>query len=58
VFLLLRAIKLPIVAAVQGLHDADTGNLVGPANSTTNISASIAACHSGASASFFGSAVM
>jgi hypothetical protein len=32
--------------------------IVGPSSSTTSISASIAACHSGVAASFLGSAVM
>jgi hypothetical protein len=33
-------------------------NIVGSPSSTTNINASIAACHSGSAASFFGSPVM
>jgi hypothetical protein len=33
-------------------------NIVGPACSTTSISASIAACHSGSADSFFGRPVM
>ncbi len=33
-------------------------NIVGPPNSATSISASIAACHSGDAASCFGSAMM
>jgi hypothetical protein len=33
-------------------------NIVGPPSSTTSISASIAACHSGRAASLLGSSVM
>jgi hypothetical protein len=46
-------------SAVQGSHDADAGEHRGrPPLSATSISASIAACHSGASCSRFGSFVM
>jgi len=50
-------IEHPDMAAVQCTHDAIRANIVGPLLSTTSIIASIAACHSGRAASFFGSAV-
>jgi hypothetical protein len=43
---------------VQRLHDANPRSIVGPPDVATSIKASIAACHSGASRSAFGSLVM
>jgi len=48
-------IKDPLDLAIQRPHDADAA---GPPFSATRINASIAACHSGASCSAFGSLVM
>jgi hypothetical protein len=51
-------IKHALDAAVQRSHDPMRAIIVGPPKSATNIKASIAACHSGSAASFFGSPVM
>ena len=51
-------IKDPFDVTVQRPHDADPDNIVGPPLSATRMSASMAACHSGAECSAFGSFVM
>jgi hypothetical protein len=48
-------IEHPLDAAIQRSHDADPRKHVGPPDVATRISASIAACHPGASCSAFGS---
>jgi hypothetical protein len=50
-------IEDPLDVTVQGLHDPIRANIVGPPRDT-NISASIAACHSGTADFFFGRLVM
>jgi hypothetical protein len=51
-------IELALDVAVQRSHNADPREHRGPPDVATRISASIAACHSGASCSAFGSFVM
>jgi len=54
-------IEHPLNVTVQRPHDAEAparGSIVGPPVSATRISASMAACHSGAECSAFDSFVM
>jgi hypothetical protein len=50
-------LELALDVAIERSHDANLGKHRGPPCSTTSIIASMAACHSGRVASFFGSAV-
>ena len=47
-----------VVVSKMNIVNIFTGKLLGPSCSATSISASIAACHSGASCSVLGSLVM
>jgi hypothetical protein len=51
-------IKDQFDVTVQRPHDAERANIAEPPSSTTSISASIAACHSGRADFFSGNAVM
>ena len=51
-------IENALYLAIERSHDPDAREHLGPPSSATSIRASIAACHSGPAASFFGNAMM